>query len=95
MSHPYASELHPHPNPNAPRVCEGCGCTDEDPCFDPEAGRPCFWFAGYEGDVCSVCARLLLGGRLDPGELEAEPLVQLYGKSDLDQAIREIRRQRT
>lgn len=43
------------------RVCEGCDCTDDNACFDPATGGPCFWVEGLIGSICSVCARALLG----------------------------------
>ena len=60
MSHRYASELHPDPNRFERRVCEGCGCTDDDACLDPETGEACYWVEAYDGDLCSVCGRIAL-----------------------------------
>jgi hypothetical protein len=54
-----ATELHPNPDPNAPRICEGCGCTDTDACLDPATGETCFWVEGFDGDICSICFRVL------------------------------------
>ena len=59
MSHPYASELHPRPDPTAPRVCGGCGCTDFDACLDPATGEACHWIEDFPGDLCSVCSGVL------------------------------------
>jgi hypothetical protein len=54
-----ASERHPNPDPNAGRICEGCGCTDYDRCSDPQNGKPCHWEEAFAGDLCSLCARVL------------------------------------
>jgi hypothetical protein len=40
------------------RACEGCGCTDMNPCSDPPTGTPCSWVEGFDLDVCSVCASI-------------------------------------
>ena len=82
MSHRYASELHPNPAPNALRVCEGCGCTDDDPCFEPGIGGPvpCHWVDGSA--VCSACAQIL-------AEL---PLVEIFSDYEADLEIRERRK---
>lgn len=45
---------------SAPRVCEGCACTDDNACLDPDTGEPCFWVTDYAGDLCSVCAKLAI-----------------------------------
>lgn len=105
-----ASELHPHPDPLAPRICEGCGCTDEDACLDTTTGQPCSWVEGFYCEICSACFRVLVEmdgldqSAIDEraetrdrrmfGETTQKPLVHLYGESDLDHAIREIRKGR-
>ena len=37
----------------AAQVCRHCGCTEDEPCWDPLTGWPCHW---VEEDLCSVCA---------------------------------------
>ena len=32
--------------------CRSCGCTDDNACWDPKAGHPCYW---VEADLCSAC----------------------------------------
>jgi hypothetical protein len=54
-----ASEMHPHPDPEATRVCEGCGCTEDDACLDRATGLPCSWVDHFDGDLCSLCAKIL------------------------------------
>lgn len=49
--------LHPWPDPAAPAVCEGCGCTAADPCTDPATGGPCL---GPRNGLCDACSRVLL-----------------------------------
>jgi len=90
MSHRYASELHPNPNPAALRVCEGCGCTDDDACLDPETGEACYWVEAYDGDLCSVCARIVIAMNA-ANDLE-ETLVKLFSDHEADLAIRERRK---
>jgi hypothetical protein len=36
-----------------------CGCTDDNACWDEEAGQPCHW---AEPDLCSVCAKAVYCG---------------------------------
>lgn len=36
-------------------VCSGCGCTEQDACYDEANGLPCHWVTEGE-DWCSVCA---------------------------------------
>ena len=107
MSHQYASELHPNPDPNALRVCEGCGCTDGDACLDPETGEPCYWIESFDGDLCSVCFVALATGDEDRlleraevrdtrifrerGEVDP-PLVVIATDHEADLAIRERRK---
>lgn len=92
----FASELHPHPNPLAPRICEGCGCTDEDACLDPETGAACYWVEGVDIDICSCCAaiasRMADADEADVARQIEEPRVRLYSDHDADVAIRELRR---
>ena len=59
MSHSYASELHPRPDPAAPRVWQGCGCTDFDACLDPATGEACHWIEDFPVDLCSVCSDVM------------------------------------
>jgi len=84
--HSYASELHPNPDPNALRVCEGCGCTDRDACLDPATGEACYWVQGIFGDLggnlCSACGRIAL----------ATPLVEVFSDHEADLEIRERRK---
>ena len=80
--HRYASELHPDPNPAALRICEGCGCTDDKACLDPETGEACHWVEAYDGDLCRVCARILF-------EL---PMVDVFSEHEADLEIREQRK---
>ncbi|MBB6191168.1 transcriptional regulator with XRE-family HTH domain [Sphingobium wenxiniae] len=35
-----------------PSLCIHCGCSDRDPCIDPETHAACGWAAG---DICTSC----------------------------------------
>lgn len=37
-------------------TCQGCGCTDNNACWDEENNCPCHW---VEPRLCSVCFRAL------------------------------------
>ena len=37
-------------------TCRGCGCTDDDACWDEETKGPCHW---VKSDLCSLCAQKL------------------------------------
>lgn len=36
------------------RKCRECGCSELNPCTDPDDGGPCYW---VERDLCSTCAK--------------------------------------
>lgn len=51
-----------------PRRCQGCGCTDDNACWDDAEGRACSWVDAFDllehgigGDMCSVCFRNVAG----------------------------------
>lgn len=53
-------------------ACNGCGCTDEDPCIDL-AGQPCRWTVVNEevgAGLCSVCAARPLQELINPLRIE-------------------------
>lgn len=41
-------------NKSTKGVCRICGCTDDDPCFNPRVGN-CWWIDGTH-TLCSHCA---------------------------------------
>jgi hypothetical protein len=60
-------------------ICEGCGCTDTDACFDEETGGPCCW-ASINPPVCSVCARVA-------AEIETAAKVEVYSEYEAQDYI--------
>jgi hypothetical protein len=41
-----------------PGVCRVCGCTEKDPCYNPQYGN-CWWY-DYNTTLCSHCAEWLI-----------------------------------
>jgi hypothetical protein len=78
------------------RICEVCGCTDEDGCIDA-TGRHCHWITDI---LCSFCTDEEDEGEDDAGplfpagsviklELECRaPLVTLFTEDDLRRLTR-------
>lgn len=52
-------------------VCEICGCTDQDACWDEAQGQPCHWVSP---GLCSTCAHIDQALRLLPHGTEKERL---------------------
>lgn len=44
--------------PREPGVCRVCGCTEKDPCYNPQYGN-CWWH-DYNLTLCSHCANWLI-----------------------------------
>lgn len=67
------------------RVCIGCGCTDLDPCIDPETGEPCSWVmsAALDGDICSACASID-----EEEDQEQQPMVELFSEAQANAFLR-------
>ena len=95
---------------NGLRRCEGCGCTDTDACVDPEGqvcywldsyrGNLCSACARLllaispelHSEMLDSGNRAMMRASLERGP--REPMVEVFGESDLDLAIRERRRER-
>lgn len=59
-----------------PGTCWGCGCTDQDACFDEVADNCCHW-VDEQRTWCSVCALKYAQAIVlrEGGALEDEPLI--------------------
>ena len=85
------------------RVCEGCGCTDANACIDEKTGEPCAWVKGYDGDLCTACARVAVAVAYagedeeefpDPGDEHfagPDNMVEVFSEADANRAIAELR----
>ena len=87
--------INPDVPADAPRICEGCGCTDERPCFHSITGDPCSWVEGVDIDICSFCAEISMRiAEADENYVArriAEPRVQLYSEGEANAEIRALR----
>lgn len=85
----YASELHPFVDPNAERVCVGCGCTEFTPCVDEATGEACAWMADADMDICSFCAAIAMSmAEADEADVAAQSSrVEVYSPHEAQQFI--------
>jgi hypothetical protein len=61
MAYPFPTAFNPTPGSRGFAACIGCGCTEEDACFDEATHLPCHWLrldpAAGKG-LCSCCIEL-------------------------------------
>jgi len=68
-----------------PGVCRGCGCTDDEACFDEATGGACYWI----DPECTLCSRCARHGHAIAEESQE---VQVYSERDADLFLEERRR---